>query len=74
MFENGSVLYRADGFRGGVTGFYLKPFGSMMVDTRYFLPGQTATISHKHAQWFPVQFLNTNNSNWKHGNATPATT
>ena len=53
MFENGSVLYRADGFRGGVTGFYLKPFGSMMVGTRYFLPGQTATISYKHAQWFP---------------------
>lgn len=56
MFENGPVLYRADGFRGGESGFYLKPFGSMMVGTNFFLPGQTAIISYKHASLIPRWF------------------
>ncbi|MDY2979899.1 MAG: hypothetical protein SOR94_07720 [Lawsonella sp.] len=45
---NGSVLYRADGFRGGEGGFYIKKFGEFVVGTTYFLPGQTADIVYKY--------------------------
>lgn len=49
-FDNGNVLYRPDGFRGGEGGFYIPKFGEFVVGTSYFAPGQTADIAYKYVK------------------------
>lgn len=49
-FENGDVLYRPDGFRGGNGGFYIPRLGQFVVGTSHFGPGQTADVAYKYVK------------------------
>lgn len=53
ILHEGSVLYRPDGFRGGDTGLYVKPFSDTIFHTENFTAGQTVHITYRYFGWWP---------------------
>lgn len=72
LFEHGPCLYRPDGHRGGESGFFLRPFGTMIVGTDHFRPGQVAEISYKRAALWPKGFTDAERREMEEWTCPPA--